>query len=222
MRGTLKETAATSRHPETAVQRRYEGRGVHTVWKFQASATVGTVVVPLLPRRPCASVDPTAPDADMHGRRGQEASFHCSRRHDAGAGEPGATRHYARRRTVGRRQPERHHLPLGSDSNSAHVVRTITGTFEDRAARGSPVLAPGHWQARRRCPGLPAPLLLTTPGGLSCCFKWCLHQGDGAQPRSGLNHPVIGEMPILWPDALVEMTVPLPRLMVTWPEALVL
>jgi len=147
---------------------------------------------------------------------------YCSRRHDAGAGEPGATRHYARRRTVGRRQPERHHLPLESDSNSAQVVRTITDTFEDRAARGSPVLAPGHWQARPRCPGLPAPLLLTTPGGLSCCFEWCLHQGDGAQPRSGLNHPVIGEMPILWPDALVEMTLPLPRLMVTWPEALVL
>jgi hypothetical protein len=76
MRGTLKGTAATSRHPETAVQRPYAGRGVNTVWKFQASATVGTVVVPLLlavrvpflPRRPCASVGPTAPDADMHGR----------------------------------------------------------------------------------------------------------------------------------------------------------
>jgi len=41
------------------------------------------------------------------------------------------------------------------------------------------------------------------------------YQGAGAQPSSGLNHPVTGEMPILPPGALVEMTVPLPRLIVT-------
>jgi len=54
-----------------------------------------------------------------------------------------------------------------------------------------------------------------------CAYSPEALQGDGAQPMSGLNHPVIGDMPILWPTALVEMTVPLPRLMVTWPEVLV-
>lgn len=41
------------------------------------------------------------------------------------------------------------------------------------------------------------------------------YQGDRAQPSNGLNQPVMGDMPILLPAALVEMTVPLPRLIAT-------
>jgi hypothetical protein len=61
MRGTLKETAA---------------RPGILKWQFSGHKSGGTVVVPLLlavrvpflPRRPCVSVGPTDPDADVHGR----------------------------------------------------------------------------------------------------------------------------------------------------------